>query len=301
MGINWFTLIAVAVLGLAACQGPGDGAFKLASTGAIGGNGIDVPLAIEDGGVTNGLLANSGISISAMMPLVASNQVALGGTLSLSCPSCLAGMGTVGAIPKFTSAAGLGASGITEDVNGNVGIGTTTRFLTVDRSISIASPDSNVANSAIELIGNGPVADASVGHLGFINRRATDPRVPVALIHARTDNPFINANAASLVFETANAMGVSAERLRVTSAGKVGIATDKPESTLHVGSGNGRYLQIPVIVNDPPPAQDCDGTEEMGRMVIVTSGRAPSDSNVGLWVCVGFNAGVTWKRLAIAP
>lgn len=77
---------------------------------------------IVDGGISNGLLAHSGIAVQATAPLMGSGFVELGGTLSLSCPTCLAGTGVIGQIAKFSGTSVLGSSVISENA-GNIGIG----------------------------------------------------------------------------------------------------------------------------------------------------------------------------------
>src|SRR5207237_1306206 len=74
-----FVLVSAALLE-GACEAPGPGDFKLNATGPIGGNGVDTPLAIEDGGITNGLLASPGITVMAGLGLTGGGPILLGGT-----------------------------------------------------------------------------------------------------------------------------------------------------------------------------------------------------------------------------
>jgi hypothetical protein len=72
----------------------------------------------------------------------------------------------------------------------------------------------------------------------------------------------------------------SAERMRVTSAGNVGIGTASPNAMLHV-AGNidaDGYIKL-ALTSGAPPSADCDEASERGRMKV--------DSTAGLlYICV---------------
>lgn len=73
------------------------------------------------------------------------------------------------------------------------------------------------------------------------------------------------------------------------SAGKVGIGTAGPQSSLHVSDG--KYAQFEDNNAGAPPAADCDSDQERGRLSIDTS-------NNRLYICNGAARG--WDYLALA-
>lgn len=67
-------------------------------------------------------------------------------------------------------------------------------------------------------------------------------------------------------------------RMALDSAGNFGIATESPQSRLHIADGG--YLQAEDNNAGAPPAGDCDATAELGRISIDTT-------NNRLYVCMG--------------
>lgn len=91
--------------------------------------------------------------------------------------------------------------------------------------------------------------------------------------------------------------GTSGSSVRVfveNTTGNVGIGTSTPKSTLHVSGG---YVQVPNLHNSVPPADDCDEETEIGRLTVVSNGIGGNDAIVGLYACLGFDAGVQWVKL----
>lgn len=266
--------VAILIM-LTGCQGPGP-VEGLTSDGGITGTGRpDDPIRITQGGVTNGQLANSGLTVAAMAPLVASNRVELGGTLMLSCPTCVMGMGTAGAIAMFTGENVIGSSGIFQDMSGSIGIGTMTpvNALHVRRmdGANIHLDNSGVGGSSWAIMstsnayhaGGGKFAigktavDSSLAMLvvdgsGNVGIGATSPELPLHL-SVPGGNPGIalertgqgsgkwSFNVGSY-FDLREDSGVGAgqgpSRLFMKAGGFIGIGTTTPSDRLTVTNGN---------------------------------------------------------------
>jgi hypothetical protein len=75
----------------------------------------------------------------------------------------------------------------------------------------------------------------------------------------------------------ANALVSESDALVLGAPGtKVGIGTSSPHSTLQVVGG---YIQLPTISGAAPPAADCAGPADYGRMIVRTDGA------ITLYVC----------------
>jgi hypothetical protein len=129
---------------------------------------------------------------------------------------------TVGGRLPFRIRPGAPTSSIDISASGNVGMGTASPNLGgVSRALTLSAP---AAFAALELQGV-QAADGATGVVRFYN--GTNLNAQIAGVRDGADN------SASLRFLTANA-GAITERLRITPAGRIGIGTQSPASTLHV-------------------------------------------------------------------
>ena len=88
-----------------------------------------------------------------------------------------------------------------------------------------------------------------------------------------------NATGAALTFSTATTGGVVTERMRITSAGNVGIGTASPGSPLTVYAGNN---QATIKVTNGPSANNVGITlESLGGNVVLNNGNGPFELSTG--------------------
>jgi hypothetical protein len=92
---------------------------------------------------------------------------------------------------------------------------------------------------------------------------------------------FVNASSSNVIAFMQN----GSERMRINSAGNVGIGTSTPQSALQV---NG-YVQL-ALTAGAPPAVDCDNVAEYGRMKVDATGNK-------LYVCTSTG----WKSTTLVP
>jgi hypothetical protein len=154
-------------------------------------------------------------------------------------------LGSTNTIPKVSSGGQLVPSSITDDGQGNVGMsndatvlpdtGTAVRLLVGSRAAS--SPPAEVA-----VIRNTTVPSTPIGSFAFANYNLSTADKRIAVINGTTDTV---VNSGRFSFYTANA-GVLAERMRITSAGNVGIGTAAPTNKLHLYSTTGDGSDILV-------------------------------------------------------
>ncbi len=166
------------------------------------------------------------------------------------------------------------------DASGNVGIGTTSPAykLQVNNNATVGIGASSLSGiSPILYLDNGNTANGSVtikshnvgsGNVIGAYRMAVSPdgtNYSWAGMAALED---ANANAATLAFYTSagNASGASStERMRIDSAGNVGIGTSSPVSRLEVNSGSGTAPVLSVYATNPTfGAGDALGTISFG-------------------------------------
>jgi hypothetical protein len=101
-------------------------------------------------------------------------------------------------------------------------------FTSSDPNLVVGGTVSGIGR--LTLAGNVTGTANAVGSLAFANYAVTAADKRVAAINGNTDGA---TSSASLTFLTWSA-GVSGERMRITSAGTVGIGTIGPQTTLHV-------------------------------------------------------------------
>ena len=195
---------------------------------------------------------------SADAPSIGTNNE--GGALYLS-----AGLGTGNAPTStiiFSNATPVSSGGtrqpLTEKMritgNGNVGIGTTTpetklvigdNVLTTSQAqnsealiIKSASTTPGDRKGGINLVSTNDIS-ADIGVPLQFNSKVNDTNIAytTASITGRRENSTSGNAAGYLQFTTTNTAGANTEKMRITSAGNVGIGTTTPSSTLDV-SGN---------------------------------------------------------------
>lgn len=186
--------------------------------------------------------------------------------------------------------------------DGNVGIGNaspagllhvgadpTRNFQISANALLTARYDNNGYNAPLTLENRGMTA---VGHGAavFFNLATGGGAGSIAgAVGVQTENAtFTGATAdSSLVLSTVLDANFN-ERMRVTSAGNVGIGTSTPQSALHVPDG--RYAQFEDFNAGAPLAADCDADTERGRQSIDTT-------NFRLYICMGATRG--WDYVAL--
>ena len=169
-----------------------------------------------------------------------------------------------GTITGSTNVINIGSGQIYKDASGNVGIGTTsptgeldvynaTNTLAIVQGDSTtnlythrASTDNGAASMAIRK-SRGSIASPTavatgdvIGNINFIAYGGTNERA-IARIRSNVEAYVSDTNISSnLIFQTSAAGGVmSTERMRIDSAGNVGIDETVPTSKLEVRSGTG--------------------------------------------------------------
>ncbi len=198
--------------------------FVINNTGNVG-IGTTNPantLDIGNGGgihITSGVPASTAYALYNNAGTLTWNGIALGTGSSVS--------GTTGYVPKFTASNALGNSAIFQS-GSNVGIGTTTPAFpleirsTVNGTVNIDG-DTSLANNLLTFSDN----RNQKGYVGLSKANG-------ALINDVQDD-FVVRSDTNLLFGA----GGSTERMRITSAGNVGIGTTNPSSALEVVSTSG--------------------------------------------------------------
>jgi hypothetical protein len=151
--------------------------------------------------------------------------------------------------------------------NGNVGIGTTSPDLggvAGTRVLTIASPTAE-RWGILELAGNRTYGGNQVGEIKFISTDSTNNGVLVSL--TAINDPSATGTGGSLKFSTRADGGTISEKMRITSAGNVGIGTTSPGKLLSVIGADGRNVTtyLAEIVNN-------DNTSDQGHGLLVGGG-----------------------------
>ena len=153
------------------------------------------------------------------------------------------------------------------DENGKVGIGTSSPASAVEVQGGLTTTGSVLTLSTKETT---VIANDVLGRINFqapLEASGTDAILPGASIHAlATDTFAADNNETAIVLSTASsdaegtAGGGLNERMRITSAGNVGIGTTSPNATLDV-QGSVRFrASVEVCTSDPAPANAETGT-----------------------------------------
>ena len=134
---------------------------------------------------------------------------------------------------------------------GNVGIGTTGpnvgSFSSGSRVLTIEG-DAQNDFGVVELVSTDTTSTNRIGELRFINKDGTSSPVAQAGIRVFRDGA---NDASAMAFYTEVTGGSFLEKMRIDSAGNVGIGTTAPETSLHVGataSGTAGVAGKPMIV-----------------------------------------------------
>jgi hypothetical protein len=183
---------------------------------------------ITGNGIANGQVVRSLNGLHDDVLLAAGTNVTItpsGQTLTISASGGgggLGGSGTVNTIAKFTGATALGNSGLFES-GGNVGLGMTNPIwpldITAGHGVARLTSTTETNGSVVELR-NTLASPAYLGEINFNNAANTFPG----------QIGYLGSNA--MTFRTGGS-----ERVRISSAGAVGIGVTSPTATLDVAGG----------------------------------------------------------------
>jgi len=197
----------------------------------------------------------------------------------------------------FKSSTGSDLAIITDD--GRVGIGTTSPQAPLAVNVGIG-PHSDVGMmpQSPKIISGGHILTSNVrdGTPIYIGGGATDEAGSYFLAFAgmgiRHGQIGPLDTSSSLSFYTTGDNFFS-ERMRINSAGDVGIGIASPQSLLHVNSTSANvYLQFPVNRSSLASA-DCDADAELGRVII-----DPRSNNYFICTNVG---SIQWRNVTMTP
>jgi hypothetical protein len=173
---------------------------------------------------------------------------------------------------------------------GDVGIGNpaTLPVAVTGYNWLIVGPSAASANSGqICVCGNTTTSGNSVGNFAFINYASTSSDQRVAQIYCLVDGA---ANSGAIGFSTYS-LGNSAERMRITSAGNVGIGTSAPQVALHVAADVARQLWL--TSSSSPTAKVMKMGYDVSNNTTVIEGFVSSGSPVNLLLNpAGGNVGI---------
>jgi hypothetical protein len=158
-----------------------------------------------------------------------------GGTLNIpqyqtALTNPVTGTGTTNYVTKWTSSSAIGDSSIFD--NGNIGIGTVTSSWSLGKALELNNKGNGLWNAS--------AADTRLMTNVYFNGGFFYGSNGVASI-METGDGFIWRTAP---IGTANASATFTERMRITSAGNVGIGTSSPTNPLHVSAAGTTLIKI---------------------------------------------------------
>ena len=151
---------------------------------------------------------------------------------------------SIGGALTFSTAKGVASDDLTERLrinkNGNVGIGTTTpnellHINTTSGNAALKVETTDTAYSSLYLNGKATGGEGAIGQVSFSNNGDSVAGISVTRAGAN--------DAGNLKFYTQPTGGTNTERMRITSAGNVGIGETDPE-TLTEWSSTAPYLTL---------------------------------------------------------
>lgn len=202
------------------------------------------------------------------------------GTTSTLTLRSTSGVGAAGADIIFQT----GNNGATEAMrvlnSGNVGIGTASPGAKLDVSGTQAGI-SNPANGVVNVIDSASAAQGVGGQIVFRGSYTGTTLTQYAAITAYKESATVDGTqyGAALIFNTRTQGASNSEKMRITSAGNVGIGTVTPGSPLTVYAANNRAT---IKVTNGPSANNVGITlESNAGDVILNNGNGPFELSVG--------------------
>ena len=132
------------------------------------------------------------------------------------------------------------------DASGNVGVGTSNPF-SVLHCVGAAEAEGDAVGQVIIRSTNAYNATPKSGIIFQILQDSSSNTAYVASIHAVKETTGDADRRTALVFGTRAISGTTAERLRITSAGLVGIGTSAPTTRFHVDFGDAAANSIRLV------------------------------------------------------
>ena len=201
-----------------------------------------------------------------------------------------------GQILSFTGSGGAGSEHMRLDASGRLGIGTSSPINSLE---VVGGATSNLF--AVK-------ASSSGDCLSITARSAGNGAVISALNGAQSDYEPFELNGEFIYFQTRTGTGTVSERLRITSAGLVGIGTSSPASLLSVvKAAEGTSLEALRLVNESPNQRNTSSVyigmygsnEAYERARILCGNPTDFDGNNGFLSFWTRNAGTLAEKVRI--
>ncbi len=126
-----------------------------------------------------------------------------------------------------------GATKVTLDANGNVGIGTTSPQATFEIDNNSGVYGTSLADT-IRLVNNTGSANSRATNISSYVPDSLGNSILIASVSALSVVNTAGAFNGAVTFSTANAGGVPTEKVRIDNNGNVGIGTTSPQTSLHI-------------------------------------------------------------------